>query len=151
MDIHPAYVSKPLGDTLTHSSIILCLVNEALSLTIGFCVGCVEKDKSGITETYVDWESLRRGETDEGRERKKKKRECYWPEAEIDKQPVGIRQWIRLSWLLIGQPVHPRAVFLHSVTGWKREFGWILRQSWLANQNVSGGPFSRRLDSLCLV
>lgn len=76
MDIHPAYVSKPLGDTLTHSSIILRLVNEALSLTIGFCVGCVEKDKSGITETYVDGESLRRGET-EGRERKKKKRECY--------------------------------------------------------------------------
>lgn len=76
MDIHPAYVSKPLGDTLTHSSIILCLVNEALSLTIGFCVGCVEKDKSGITGTYVDGESLRRGET-EGRERKKKKRECY--------------------------------------------------------------------------
>lgn len=77
MDIHPAYVSKLLGDTLTHSSIILCLVNEALSLTIGFCAGCVEKDKSGITETYVDGESLRRGETDEGRERKKKKRECY--------------------------------------------------------------------------
>ena len=70
-------MSKPLEDRLKHSSVILCLVNEALCLTIGFCVGCVEKGKSGITETYVDGEPSRRGETDGGRERKKKKRECY--------------------------------------------------------------------------
>ena len=135
VDIHPAYVSKPLEDTLTHSTIILRLVNEALSLTIGFWVGCVEKAKLGITETYIDGESLKRGETDEGRERKKKKRECYWPEAEIDRQPVGIRQWIRLSWLLIGQPRPSESSFFFFYTVWLDEKeslgGFFGRADWL--------------------
>ncbi len=95
-------------------------------------------------ETYDDGESLRRGETDDGRERERRKREWYWPEAEIDVQPVRVRQWI---WPSCQQPVHQSTVFAQC--DWiKKGFVWMLWQSWLANRNVSGGFISGWLDIL---